>query len=273
MPPVTPEKYTTVLTIAGSDSSGGAGIQADLKTFAALECYGLSVITCITAQNTRGVQHTFPLPAAQVKSQIESLASDIEIDAVKIGMLSSKEIIRAIAAVLQNYRTVPVILDTVIRSSSGAELLAPSAKEEIIQELFPLATLVTPNIPEAAELAGLEALPASIAETEDAAGCLIEQGAHAVLIKGGHTAGNRCADYLLSGKKGEWFSTPRIITRNTHGTGCTLSAAIASYSAKGLPLREAVKKGRDFTVKALKAGSRFKLGTGHGPLHHLYRWW
>ena len=273
MLPVKPEKYTTVLTIAGSDGSGGAGIQADLKTFAALGCYGLSIVTGITAQNTRGVRRSSALSPELVTEQFKALAEDIEIHAVKIGMLSSSVTVQAVAAALQSCPPVPVILDTVLKSSDGMELVPAEAKALIIQKLFPLATLITPNLPEAAELAGLESIPASKNDIEKTARILRAERANAVLIKGGHMPGTLCNDYLLSEERGEWFSSSRIPTKNTHGTGCTLSSAIAACMAKGLDLHEAVGKGRLFTVEALKAGSLFLLGEGTGPLHHFYRWW
>lgn len=268
-----PVNYTTVLSIAGSDGSGGAGIQADLKTFAALGCYGISVITDITAQNTRGVFSSLALPAAFVKEQLEVLAQDIEIDAIKIGMISSFSTVQVIAETLQDHFPIPVILDTVLQSSSGTELNSADAKTSMVKELFPLATLVTPNLPEATALAGLKHVSSSKNDIEKTAEILREKGAHAVLIKGGHMTGNVCEDYLLSTQKKEWFSSPRIATINTHGTGCTLSSAVAAYTAKGLDLHEAVRKGRLFTLQALQSGSRFILGSGAGPLHHFYHWW
>ena len=268
-----PLNYTTVLSIAGSDGSGGAGIQADLKTVAALGCYGLSVITGITAQNTQGIECTVALPSTFVRRQFEVLAEDITINAIKIGMIPSASTVRAIAETLRNFPAIPVILDTVLQSSSGAELASSDSKNSIVKELFPLATLVTPNLPEAKELAGLNSMPIEKNDIEKTAETLRNEGAAAVLIKGGHMNGELCADYLLSEKGGEWLSSPRIMTKNTHGTGCTLSSAIAAYTAKDLDLDEAVRKGRLFTLEALQAGTRFTLGNGPGPLHHFYRFW
>lgn len=273
MPAITPDHYTTVLTIAGSDGSGGAGIQADLKTFAALECYGLSIVTGITAQNTRGVRSSVALSSAFVAEQFETLADDIEIHAIKIGMVPSAATVQAVAAALRSHLPIPVILDTVLKSSGGMELVPADAKFSIVKELFPLTTLVTPNLPEAAELAGLDNVPESKNDIEKTAEILRANKAAAVLIKGGHMEGDLCEDYLLSERGGEWISSPRVPTKNTHGTGCTLSSAIAAYMAKGFDLDEAVRKGRLFTVEALKAGSQFLLGKGAGPLHHFYRWW
>ncbi len=265
--------YTTVLSIAGSDGSGGAGIQADLKTCAALGCYGLSVITDITAQNTHGVHDSLALPPTFVRRQFEVLAEDIAINAIKIGMISHNSTIRAIAEALRNRSPIPVILDTVLKSSSGRDLASEDAKASMIKELFPLATLVTPNLPEAAELAGSDRVPGEKSAVEKIADALRAKGTAAVLVKGGHMHGDLCEDYLLSEKGGEWFSSRRIPTKNTHGTGCTLSSAIAAYTAMGLDLHEAVRKGRLFTLDALQAGSEFLLGKGTGPLHHFYRCW
>ncbi|MBL6956450.1 MAG: bifunctional hydroxymethylpyrimidine kinase/phosphomethylpyrimidine kinase [Chlorobium phaeobacteroides] len=273
MPTVAPERYTTVLTIAGSDGSGGAGIQADLKTFAALGCYGLSVLTGVTAQNTQGVIRAIPLEPDFITEQCSALADDIEIHAIKIGMLSSSAAVQAIAAFLRSSPSIPVILDTVLRSTGGMELVPPAARDSIIHELFPLATLITPNLPETIELAGLDGIPASKKEIERAAEILRSKGTDAVLIKGGHMTGAVCDDYLLSESKGEWFSSSRVRTINTHGTGCTLSSAIAAFTARGFALHEAVKNGRSYTREALKAGSSFMLGKGTGPLHHFYQWW
>ncbi len=270
MPTKPLKQYTTVLTIAGSDGSGGAGIQADLKTFAALGCYGLSVVTDITAQNTCGVSDSFALPAEFVARQIRVLADDIHIDAIKIGMVSSPETIRAIAETLRNTMDAPLVLDTVLASSSGTPLSSGDSKKALLEELLPLADLVTPNIPEAADLTGTSPLPSRKTDIERMADILRKKGASAVLIKGGHTTGQSCDDYLLSSTFGEWLSGPKIETPNTHGTGCTLSSAIAAGLAKGLGLLQAVKNAKEFTSEALRSGAGFSLGKGAGPLHHLY---
>ncbi|WP_294347470.1 bifunctional hydroxymethylpyrimidine kinase/phosphomethylpyrimidine kinase [Prosthecochloris sp.] len=273
MPPITMTNYTTVLSIAGSDGSGGAGIQADLKTFAALGCYGLSVITDVTAQNTCGVFDSLALPSSFVKEQIEVLIDDITIDAIKIGMISSAATVRTVADTLRNLPSTPVILDTVLKSSDGTGLVSEEAKNTMIEELFPLATLVTPNLGEAARLSGTGSIPTTKSDIEKTAEMLKNKGTSAVLVKGGHMTGKHCNDYLLTAKGGEWFSSPKISSINNHGTGCTLSSAIAAYSAKGFGLAEAVKKGKQFTQEALQAGASFFLGNGAGPLHHLYRCW
>ncbi len=268
-----PVNYTTVLSIAGSDGSGGAGIQADLKTFAALGCYGLTVITDITVQNTEGVHGSLAVPSTFVKEQFDVLAADIPINAIKIGMISSAATVRVIAKMLRNRPSIPVILDTVLKSSGGTELASADSKNLIVQELFPLATLVTPNLQEAAALTGADRVPFAKSDIEKTAEILRDTGAPAVLIKGGHMPGNRCEDYLLSATGAAWFSSSRVATKNTHGTGCTLSSAIAAYIAKGLDLHEAVREGRLFTAEALYAGDRYTLGNGAGPLHHFYRCW
>lgn len=273
MPPITKTNYTTVLSIAGSDGSGGAGIQADLKTFAALGCYGLSVITDVTAQNTRGVFNSVALSASFVKEQIEVLTDDIAINAIKIGMISSASTVRTVADTLRRLPSIPVIVDTVLKSSDGTGLVSDEAKSAMIEELFPLAKLITPNLAEAATLSGSENIPSTRSDIEKTAETLKNKGTSAVLVKGGHMTGDICKDYLLTAKGGEWFSAPRVSSINNHGTGCTLSSAIAAYTAKGCDLSEAVRKGKQFTQEALQAGASFILGNGTGPLHHLYGCW
>ncbi len=267
---MTATRYSTVLTIAGSDGSGGAGIQADLKTIAALGCYGLSVITGVTAQNTTGVVDSFALPAAFVERQFDVLAEDITIDAVKIGMLSTEETVLTVARMIRRRIRVPVVLDTVLSSSSGMPLLEDQAVEAMKRELFPLVSLITPNLRESALLAGTGAVPSSRSEMEETAARLLQEGACAVLVKGGHLSGNACDDFLLSETGGDWFQSPRITTTISHGTGCTLSSSIAACLAKGSELRDAVLKGKRYTHEALRAGARFSLGKGHGPLHHFF---
>ncbi len=266
--------YTTVLTIAGSDGSGGAGIQADMKTFSALECYGLSVITALTAQNTMGVNAIFPLAESCVTEQFRTIASDIAIDAVKIGMLGSAGMIRTVAGLLRELKgNPPVILDTVLGSSGGTPLLPPEAIPLLKAELFPLAALITPNIPETALLTGMKYHPATQQSIEDAAMKLLETGAASVLVKGGHGQGETCCDCLLYDNRFFWFSSKKILTSNTHGTGCTLSSAIAAFMAKGETTEHAVEKAKAYLNNALRAGSTFHLGKGNGPLHHHFRLW
>jgi hydroxymethylpyrimidine/phosphomethylpyrimidine kinase len=266
--------YTTVLTIAGSDGSGGAGIQADIKTFSALDCYGLSVITVLTAQNTRGVTAIFPLAESCVTGQFRAIASDIEIDAVKIGMLGSADMIRTVALLLRELKgDPPIILDTILGSSGGTPLLPPDAIPLLKEELFPLATMITPNLPETAILTDMK-YPLSTPESIEAAAMkLLETGATSVLVKGGHGNGETCSDCLLYDNRFFWFTSKKITTDNTHGTGCTLSSAIAALMAKGETTENAVGKAKAYINNALRAGSNFRLGQGNGPLHHHYRLW
>ena len=268
------KEYTTVLTIAGSDGSGGAGIQADIKTCAALECYGLSVITALTAQNTLGVNTVYPLAATCVTEQFKAIVSDIAIDAVKIGMLGNAAIIKAVAALLNGLKgDPPIILDTILSSSSGTRLLPLEAIDLLKSELFPLASLITPNLPEAALLTGAKNPPATPEAIEECALKLLDIGTHAVLVKGGHSEENECRDCLLHNNRYYWFSSKKIMTNNTHGTGCTLSSAIAAFMAKGEKTEFAVKKAKKYLEEAMQAGANYQLGKGNGPLHHCYRLW
>lgn len=262
-------EYITVMTIAGSDGSGGAGIQADLKTIAAAGCYGLSVVTAVTAQSTMGVASSHQLPAGFIREQFETIAADIRIDAIKIGMLGSPEAAETVSALLKPLDGVPVVFDTVLRSSSGKTLFPEDSLGSLARLLFPLATLVTPNLPEATALAGLDREPETRGEVEDAAMALCHAGARSVLVKGGHTDGDECRDCLLHDGRFHWFSGPRIETANTHGTGCTLSSAIAAQLAKGQELTEAVRWGIAYTREALRAGAAWRLGRGNGPLRHV----
>jgi hydroxymethylpyrimidine/phosphomethylpyrimidine kinase len=266
--------YKTVLTIAGSDGSGGAGIQADIKTFAALECYGLSVITALTAQNTMGVTVIYPVAETCVIEQFRAIASDISIDAVKIGMLGTTGMIRTISALLRELQgNPPIILDSVLGSSGGTFLLPLDAIPVLKAELFPLASIITPNLPETALLTDMKYLPATPESIEEAAMKLHETGTGSVLIKGGHGDGENCCDCLLYDDRFFWFSSKKIRTNNTHGTGCTLSSAIAAYMARGETIENAVGKAKTYINEALRAGSAFRLGHGNGPLHHFYRQW
>ncbi len=262
---VTPPR---VLTIAGSDSGGGAGIQADLKTFAAHGVYGMSVVTAITAQNTREVTAVEEVSPELVAAQIDAVLSDVGADAVKIGMLSSAAIVRAVAGRLAHFQPRPVVLDPVMVAKSGDPLLADDAVEALKQELLPLATLVTPNLPEAERLTGI-ALGAAPADEDllEAAQALAAAGP-AVLIKGGHGEGSEVHDLLLDFGGTERFTHPRIDTPSTHGTGCTLSSAIAARLAAGAGLRSAVGGAIDYLHGAIAAA--FPLGSGHGPVNHLY---
>jgi hydroxymethylpyrimidine/phosphomethylpyrimidine kinase len=260
-------RYPRVLSIAGSDSGGGAGIQADLKTIAALGCYGMTAITALTAQNTLGVRSIHAVPLQHLVDQIDAVVEDIGVDAVKIGMLHSAETVRTVAAALQRHQLSRVVLDPVMVATSGAKLIDDPAIEVLVRELFPLAAVVTPNLDEAALLVG-QPLKTE-ADMEAAARQLIARGARAVLVKGGHLAGDTVSDLLLArGAAPKWMRDARIPTANTHGTGCTLSSAIASQLALGADLGEAVLRARAFVRAALEAGARVRTGAGSGPLNH-----
>ena len=260
------------VTIAGSDSGGGAGIQADLKTFSALGVYGASVVTALTAQNTLGVQAIHDIPAAFVAAQIDSVFSDLAVDAVKIGMLSRPDVIEAVADGLERHRPQRVVLDPVMVAASGDRLLAPEAIETLRRALIPRALLVTPNLPEAAAL-----LDEPVAGDEEAMRAqgerILALGPRAVLVKGGHAEGVESIDVLLDASGVRRFASPRIATRNTHGTGCTLASAIAAGLAKGLGLAEAVAGGKAFVSAALSASEQLRIGRGHGPVHHFHALW
>jgi len=267
------KNYKTVLTIAGSDSSGGAGIQADIKTLAALGCYGVSVITAVTAQNTQGVMTVHPVPSYIVTQQLEAVLKDIRIDVVKIGMLYSAEIIEAVTTTLRKYSIKPIVLDPIIHSTSGTPLLEENAIDALKKYLIPRSTLITPNIPEAEALLGIKLK--SRTNLEKAAENLAKSGCQNVLLKGGHLSGDSISDIFYSSKEKKMrvFTSSRIKTVNTHGTGCTLSSAIAAYLAREFSMEESIQKARQFTFEALKAGVQYKLGPGKGPLHHFYAFW
>jgi hydroxymethylpyrimidine/phosphomethylpyrimidine kinase len=260
------------VTIAGSDSGGGAGIQADLKTFSALGVYGASVITALTAQNTLGVSGIHDVPAEFIAAQIDAVFSDLDVGAVKIGMVSQRTVIEAIAAGLDRWKQTKVVFDPVMVATSGDKLLAPDAVDALRRVLFPRALVVTPNLPEAAAL-----LDAPIAQTESEmraqAERLLALGPRAVLIKGGHGSGAESVDLLVEPAAFVRLAADRIATRNTHGTGCTLSSAIAAGLAKGLSLDEAARAAKAYLTAALAASERLQIGSGHGPVHHFYDWW
>jgi len=299
------KKYIRTLTIAGSDSGGGAGIQADLKTFAALGCFGMSAITCLTAQNTQKVNAVYPVSAEFVKQQIEVTISDIGVDAIKIGMLYNERIISMVATILKTLDNIPIVVDPVMVATSGDVLLKPNAIDALQKKLFPLATIITPNLYEAETL--LQQKITSQEQMEKAAKKLSQLGSNAVIIKGGHfnlssrdlIAGSRnikvhkvldsavppvnklgrrtglprndwvsdCL-YLVNQNKFLWFEAERINTKNTHGTGCTFSAAIAAYLAKGFDLPEAVQNAKNYITATIKAGATYQIGHGHGPVCH-----
>ncbi|WP_088041504.1 bifunctional hydroxymethylpyrimidine kinase/phosphomethylpyrimidine kinase [Bacillus sp. EAC] len=254
-----------VLTIAGSDSSGGAGIQADLKTFSAHGVFGMSVITAVTAQNTQGVFAVQDITPELIASQLDAIFTDIEVDAVKIGMVSQIDTIKTIADKLKQYKPKQVVLDPVMISKSGFDLLSPNAKEALIQDLIPLATLITPNLPEAEVITGRKIT--TIEEMKDAAIQIHSLGAQAVLVKGGHLE-NDATDICFNGEEFTSFNGVRINTTNTHGTGCTLSSAIASNLAKDIELIAAINEAKDYITLAIQHS--FSIGKGVGPVHHFY---
>ncbi len=260
-------RYARVLSIAGSDSGGAAGIQGDLKTFAALGCYGMTAITALTAQNTVGVQGIHPVPAAFLKAQLQSVIEDIGVDAVKIGMLHDPEIVEVVAWAIEHYRLKNVVLDPVMVATSGDRLIASDTVQVLVRELFPRAALITPNLDEAALL-----LQQPIVDTDGldaAAEALLAMGAQAVLLKGGHLPGDALVDVLLQpGQPMLRLASTRIPSRNVHGTGCTLSSAIAAHLALGQGLAEAVQAARHFIRAAISEGAAVKTGHGHGPLNH-----
>ena len=253
------------LTIAGSDSGGGAGIQADLKTFHQFGVFGTSVVCAVTAQNTRGVRAWEPIPTALVAAQLDALAEDLPPQAVKTGMLGTEELVEAVADGIARHRFPNYVLDPVMVASSGDRLLAVDAERTIVRRLIPLATLVTPNIDEARILAEQEIRTPE--EMERAGLALVRQGAQVVLVKGGHLEGDEVVDVLVSARGVHRFAKPRIETTSTHGTGCTLSAAIAAGLALGRPLARAVDDALDFVHRAIAAAPG--LGRGHGPLNHF----
>ncbi|MET0192173.1 MAG: bifunctional hydroxymethylpyrimidine kinase/phosphomethylpyrimidine kinase [Hyphomicrobiaceae bacterium] len=266
---VSPGSVPIALTIAGSDSSGGAGIQADLKTFTAFGVYGASVITALTAQNTQGVRSFETVSPAFVVAQIDAVLEDLEVGAIKTGMLATAEIVTAISNRLAAGRQPPLVVDPVMVATSGDALIAPDAVEAVRSKLLPLAALITPNLPEAARL-----LETKQATTDDEvaaqAKALYALGCRAVLVKGGHGEGDTAVDYLYDGAIVQRFARPRVDTRHTHGTGCTLSAAITALLARGAPLAEAVERAKTFVWQGLQEGRNLRIGHGSGPVDVLY---
>ncbi len=261
-----------VLTIAGSDSGGGAGIQADLKTFSALGAYGCSVITALTAQNTRAVTAIHDVPPDFIAAQLDAVFDDIVIHAVKIGMLSRPEVIETVAAGLERHHAGPVVLDPVMVAKSGDRLLQPEAVATLKERLLPMATVITPNLPEAGVL--LEtAPPVDEAGMIQTAIALRRLGPRTVLLKGGHLEEPDSIDIFDDGNEPLTLVAPRIATRNTHGTGCTLSSAIAALLGRGLPLREAVREAKAYITDAIRAADRLQVGRGNGPVHHFHALW
>lgn len=260
------------LTIAGSDSGGGAGIQADLKTFSALGAYGASVITALTAQNTCTVSAIHEVPPSFVTEQLLCVLSDLDVTAIKIGMLSSPVIIAAVADVLQENQQIPVVLDPVMVAKSGDSLLSDDALDALKERLCPLATVITPNLPEAAKLLSVDEA-GNEQDVREQAQQLIDSGIAAVLMKGGHLKGNRSDDILITEQNTTEFPHPRIDTKNTHGTGCTLSSAIAAGLAKGNDLQSSVSVAESYVHNAILASDELCIGKGHGPVHHFHALW
>ena len=257
------------LTIAGSDSGGGAGIQADLKSFAACGVFGASVITALTAQNTRGVTAIHSVPADFVTAQIDAVFSDLAVGAVKIGMVAQRDVVEAIIAGLARWAPRHVVLDPVMIATSGDRLLKEDAIARLREGLIPLAHLITPNLPEAAALLGC-AVAQDDAEIERQGRALLALGCPAVLVKGGHGTGAESADYLIDANGVVRFAAPRIVTRNTHGTGCSLSSAIAAGLARGEDLVTAVRRAKDYITAAIAAADQLAVGHGAGPVHHFH---
>ncbi|RBQ21784.1 bifunctional hydroxymethylpyrimidine kinase/phosphomethylpyrimidine kinase [Spongiactinospora rosea] len=261
-----------VLSIAGTDPSGGAGIQADLKAFSALGAYGMTVVTALVAQTTTGVRAIHEVPAEFVTQQLDTLLTDVPADAVKIGMLSDARVTRAVASALRAYRPPYVVLDPVMVAKSGDRLLAAEAVSSLREELLPLADLITPNLPEAADLLG-EPEAKTLDEMRDQARRLLGLGVRRVLLKGGHLDGEECVDLLLTGEEEIEMTAPRVPTRNTHGTGCTLSSAIAALRPRHEGWPDAVRAAKDYLTGALRAADTLGVGHGRGPVHHFHAIW
>lgn len=269
-------RYVTALSIGGFDGSAGAGIQADLKTFAALGCYGLSALTALPVQNTQGVQNIYPMTASSVREQLHAIFEDCGPEVIKIGMLHRSEIVHTVADILEKYPHLPVVVDPVMCSKNGVELLQPQAIACLQNRLFPLATILTPNLAEASRLVQAELTTPK--QMELAAQALLRQGVRAVVIKGGHLLQPQqsCADCLCVGLAPQdmhWLCQPRQETVNTHGTGCTFAAAIASFLANGVELTQAVVLAKAYITNCIEAGACYALGAGHGPLHHFFALW
>ncbi len=265
-----PKKYCRVLTIAGSDSGGGAGIQADLKTVSANGCYGMSVITALTAQNTVGVTAIHPVPVDFVRQQLDAVLTDIGTDAVKIGMLFSPELIKCVAEQLRRFKVSNIVLDPVMVATSGDKLLQDDAIDALKEYLLPLADIITPNLPEAGVLHGRKI--EHHAMVEQAAVDIAGLGCRNILIKGGHLQGEESDDLLYLGAEKRVVVLPsrRVVTQNTHGTGCTLSSAIAAFMASGKPVEEAVRQAKQYITAAIIRGADYQIGNGHGPVHHFH---
>lgn len=265
-------QYKT-LSIAGFDGSGGAGIQADLKTFSALGCYGMSVLTALPVQNTCGVKSCYDLPLQAIEEQLQAIFEDIRPDSIKIGMLFNSEIIELVANFLEkNAQGIPLVVDPVTVAKSGDPLLLPDAIETLKTKIMPLATIITPNLPEAYTFTGINA--AKEEQMQSVGEKLLELGPQYVLLKGGHLTDSSSNDLLL-GKNGDiqWLNSPRIISKNTHGTGCTLSAAITACLAQNIEIHRACEIAKNYLFNAIKEAKDWQIGKGHGPVHHFYHLW
>ncbi|MGD8122552.1 bifunctional hydroxymethylpyrimidine kinase/phosphomethylpyrimidine kinase [Vibrio sp. TRT 2004] len=259
-----------VLTIAGSDSGGGAGIQADIKAISATGSYACSVITAVTSQNTLGVSAIHPIPVEHIESQLDAVFSDLNVVAVKVGMLADADIIAMVASKIRQYQPKYLVVDPVMVATSGDPLLAQSAVETLKQQLLPLADLITPNLPECAALIGRD-VPHNEGQMTETIDALKALGAKAVLLKGGHLEKtDKSSDLLIEQNSSELLSAKRIETKNTHGTGCTLSSAIASYLAQGHRLHKAVYLGKQYISQAISHADQLKVGQGHGPVNHFF---
>lgn len=261
-----------VLSIAGSDPSGGAGIQADLKAFSARGVYGMAVLTALTAQNTQGVSGVHLVPPAFVASQIAAVFADVRVDAVKIGMIANAGIAEAVATALLPHRDIPIVIDPVMIAKGGTALLDPNAVDMLTRQLLPLATLLTPNLPEAAALLH-EPVATTRAEMAAQAERLRMLGPAAVLVKGGHLESDESPDVLATAAGLHWFEARRVPTKNTHGTGCTLSSALAAELAKGASPEDAVAAAKAYLAGAVAAADSLTVGSGHGPVQHFYALW
>jgi hydroxymethylpyrimidine/phosphomethylpyrimidine kinase len=261
-----------VLSIAGSDPSGGAGIQADLKAFSAQGTFGMAVITALTAQNTQGVSGVHAAPPEFVAEQIRMVFADIRVDAVKVGMIANAEIAVVVADALQPHRGIPIVLDPVMIAKGGAPLLSPEAMSALRQRLLPLATVITPNLPEAAALID-EAEAVDRDTMQRQATTLLALGSRAALVKGGHLDLSESPDILAIGDDVKWFESPRALTRNTHGTGCSLSSAIAAELGKRREITEAVATAKAWLSGAISEADALQVGSGHGPIHHFHQLW
>lgn len=267
------KQYKRVLTIAGSDPSGGAGVQADLKTMSACCCYGMSAIAAVVDENTVGVYGVHPIPVSFVRGQISSVLDDVGADAIKIGMLHSSELIRGVREVLGKYDIRNIVLDPVMVATSGDSLLQDEAIETLKKELIPFVRVITPNIPEAEILLGKKI--SSQKELPQVARSLSCEGQVSVLLKAGHLSDEELIDVFYNAEEDEVIelSSKRIATKNTHGTGCTLSSAVASFLAHQLPLNDAVRAAKEYITQAIEAGVAYEIGKGHGPVHHFHAFW